>query len=1055
MKPNKPRLLLGALLLVTGHALAGSIELLKDLDAEEVPRATSVEFLGSTSNGLLLTLADAAHPARLFVANSTGAIPSAVGGTAASVEFPTSPHSFQLGQFVLFGALSFGDQSVWRSDGTGAGTVPLTSGSATWLGLAGNTAIFHRRDPANPAVELYSLWRTDGTPTGTFPLDIGAGSRVDATWSVGSHLYFTVSSGGPSTTLMVTDGTQAGTGSVVNLGAGSLSSVQEVALAGSIVLVCARDTSGLALFRLNSPGAPPTRLASLSGNYSCSTMQESMLQQGASHFFIADRLLWRTDGTPAGTIALTSQPPTAIVEGVRLPLGKAATGIVFAVQDNTQGPAIWISDGTLAGTKPYFDPVDQSYARVLASANGAVFFTAGQPIQKLFRTNGQPSGTREVPLRGGGVYDLEQIQQVLVTPTQLYIHSIVNGVSGTPRPWWRTDLGGVDVIRLSNAEDGPGDAVGERLYFQSRTGDIARLSTSNGTTSGTTSIQVFPPSGMTGGSAPGEFESLGPLLLFSANTRNTGRELWRTDGTSAGSVQVRDINPGAGSANPRNLRNSGSLIYFMANDSDVIGPNTARIWRTDGTANGTFSLDVPPPFPALTPCKAWVSEHGGRAYFFAEQSSSQLVLMSTDGTSAGTRQEASMPFGVTDPCNLLSVGGRLVFTAVEQGMIRLWSTTGTADDIQSITPSSVSGSFVADQAAGRLLRLGNRIYFAGYESAVDAQLWRTDGTPTGTVQVTSFPKGISVNPGVAVEILGDRLLVSLSNPEDPARLSSGLYVSDGTAAGTSLLRQGDFSNATVAGDLAYFSSLNSALTEQLGITDGTVEGTRLYFTSRQAGSSLGINQRLGSAGVLYMMGPIEGGEAQLWMSDGTAAGTRALSRFTSTDGALLDQESLALLEGRPIFVFSHNSYGAEPYIVRNLPPQSTADVATVASNSNVLIPVLGNDADPDGSAAAGSIQFLARPTNGTVAIEANQVRYTPNSGYSGTDSFRYRMVDDFGAISPAATVTVTVTAPPPSGGGSGGNAGGTSGGGTLDWQILLLLVYLVRQRGLKRPESPN
>lgn len=1035
--------LLGALPLMAGDVLAGSIELLRDLDSSEVTYSTGAKFLGSTQHGLLLTLSDQVHPARLYVASGNPITPRALGGNAPSIDFVAPTNEFQFGQSVLFTAWNASGQSVWRADGTDAGTVRLVSGAATWLGRAGGAALFLRRDPTNIASEFYSIWRTDGSPAGTLQLDIGAGQRVESTWSIGTHLYFTVSAGGAPTALKVTDGTQAGTRDVIALGTGSLTNIQEVMLAGTATILCARDAAGLALFRLNSSGPAATRLANLSGFRSCSRMQESVIKSGPYYFFVADGVLWSTDGTAASITALTSPPSISLANGVQLPLGQTAAGVVFALDDGTQAPAIWKSDGTPAGTTPLFDPGSQSYAQIVSSANGGVFFLGGFPVQKLYRTNGDPAGTREVPLRGGGNYDLEQIQQVFVTPTQIYLHSRVDGISGTPQPWWRTDHAGTDLIRLSNGEDGPGDVAGERLYFQSNGVDGSSLATSDGSVAGTAPIQIFPPSGKTGSSAPREFENLGNMLLFAATTRSAGRELWRTDGTSAGSVQVRDINPGVSSANPRNLWRAGSLVYFIANDSDVVAANSARLWRTDGTSSGTFSLDVPPPVPALVTCKAWIALHNGRAYFFSEYYSPQMALMSTDGTTAGTRQEAFLPADVTNPCNLSSVSGRLVFSARQQGEMRLWSTSGSADDIQSITPASVSGSFIRDQSKDLFVSSGNYLYFAGSESNLDVQLWKTDGTASGTSRVTTFPKGTLASPEVSVAQLGDRVLVNYANLDASVQASTGLYISDGTGPTTSLLKAGVFWNVTSAGDMAYFTTRNSTQTEQLGITDGTVAGTRIHFSASQVGGTIGANRQVGHGGVLFLTGPIDGGQSQLWMSDGTVAGTHALSRFANADGALVDQEPIAILDGRPLVVFAHNSYGEEPYIVRNAPPQSAPDAATVVGNTNVQINVLGNDSDPDGSIDKASLQVIDRPANGSISIEANQVRYTPNAGFTGTDSFRYRPVDDFGATSPVvATVTITVTAPPPTNGGGNGTSGSTSGGGSLGMSFLLLLASL-------------
>ena len=74
-------------------------------------------------------------------------------------------------------------------------------------------------------------------------------------------------------------------------------------------------------------------------------------------------------------------------------------------------------------------------------------------------------------------------------------------------------------------------------------------------------------------------------MFFVAETQQNGRELWKSDGTENGTVQVKDILPGPVSSNPYNLRANHGSLYFTATDG-----NGTELWKSDGTGNGTVQL---------------------------------------------------------------------------------------------------------------------------------------------------------------------------------------------------------------------------------------------------------------------------------------------------------------------------------------------------------------------------------------------------------------------------------------------------------------------------------
>lgn len=88
----------------------------------------------------------------------------------------------------------------------------------------------------------------------------------------------------------------------------------------------------------------------------------------------------------------------------------------------------------------------------------------------------------------------------------------------------------------------------------------------------------------------------------------------------------------------------------------------------------------------------------------------------------------------------------------------------------------------------------------------------------------------------------------------------------------------------------------------------------------------------------------------------------------------------------------------------NRAPSAANDTATTPAGVAVTIDVLANDSDPDGDAL--SITIDGPPSHGTATVNNGKIVYTPQSGFTGTDSFTYMVSDGKGG---AATATVTVT----------------------------------------------
>ena len=165
-----------------------------------------------------------------------------------------------------------------------------------------------------------------------------------------------------------------------------------------------------------------------------------------------------------------------------------------------------------------------------------------------------------------------------------------------------TTEGTVGVINIETGfSSSPSHLINNNdvLFFSAETSTKGReLWRSDGTENGTYQVKDIYSGSSSSISSPyfsnlfGEkFETLSGEVYFSANNGVNGAELWKSDGTDAGTILVKDINKGGEASNPKHLTRIGDKIYFQAYDKT----HGSELWKTDGTEAGTVLVsDVIP-----------------------------------------------------------------------------------------------------------------------------------------------------------------------------------------------------------------------------------------------------------------------------------------------------------------------------------------------------------------------------------------------------------------------------------------------------------------------------
>ncbi|MBC7569669.1 MAG: T9SS type A sorting domain-containing protein [Spirosoma sp.] len=348
---------------------------------------------------------------------------------------------------------------------------------------------------------------------------------------------------------------------------------------------------------------------------------------------------------------------------------------------------------------------------------------------------------------------------------------------------------------------------------------------------------IFP---LAGSSAISNITTLGNSVLFSANNSVNGFELWISDGTEAGTKMVKDIYPvnRDNSSSPTNFLIHNRLAVF-----EVVVNGKRKLYRTDGTEAGTFEIWD----------RGYYDFAGGLGvyrttflkdttlYLLTDYPKSNNSLVVKDLSGPGVRlvldknlnpNIGNFPLPLGDSQQPLSVfGNRWLFIGTKlnsnifentlyvsdetkDGTLPIKLLSGNSSVVSSVTPSGLLGFFVHDDGSS------------------GSELWKTDGTPSGTKMVKNIAPGGLSGVTQSLGIFGYSVpakngIVFLA---DDGVTGQEVWFSDGTETGTQLLKefspgkQGSFPSILSLTDDGKPYLYNAG---ELWRTDGTTAGTKL------------------------------------------------------------------------------------------------------------------------------------------------------------------------------------------------------------------------------------
>ncbi len=526
---------------------------------------------------------------------------------------------------------------------------------------------------------------------------------------------------------------------------------------------------------------------------------------------------------------------------------------------------------------------------------GAVYFFghAGAVGRELCVTDGTAAGTSAVTSTGLG--------SVLFNPLPLENGSVFS--DGNLAWWCYWYGGGSGMLVTDGRQSAPvevlsgltfrmqgchGAVLGNRFVFSFDDGVSGReVWVSDGTRAGT--VRLLNRN-LTGDGVRGGFVGLGGWLYYVSPADGVGTQLWRTDGTRVQRV-FDDPMPGAGSSEMELLGAANGSVFFAAED----GTHGRELWRCDGTSAGTVLLDVVPGAGGLDPTGPAMGL-GAVLVFTADDPVFGREPWRSDGSLLGTALLGDLEPGPSGsaPAAFTEWGGQLLFHAETSVTGREpWISDGTPSGtrlLADVEPGS-AGSFT-DLETGwitnsRLAAIPVQAPSTGLETLV------TDGTTAGTLV-------LDLNPGPApsgtrpIGRLSDRELLLSATTQD--REDHEPWRTDGTVAGTTRivdLNPNPPSRRTRDGIRLHSELLHARLPDELllGASDRFQDDTESY----------------------------------LWTTDGQASGTLDLG-----DPRIISLNDGSLIGSRVIYTGVDPATGAEPWVSSGsgVAPQLLLDIAS-------------------------------------------------------------------------------------------------------------------------------
>jgi ELWxxDGT repeat protein len=309
--------------------------------------------------------------------------------------------------------------------------------------------------------------------------------------------------------------------------------------------------------------------------------------------------------------------------------------------------------------------------------------------------------------------------------------------------------GAIATIRIPNPGGGTYFIVGE--------GDPG-LWSNTGYWGATTKIKGFETSGS-------NIAEIGKTMYFACDLGDgAGEEVCKSNGTTAGTVRVADINAGLNDSRPDNFVAFNGAMYFTAND----GANGREVWMTTGSGASIVANINPQAGQGSNPIGLTV--HNGHLVLSANDGTNGTELMRISPSSVVTAVSA-LP-GNFSPSDLVSVGADLYGRGTFGGQ----NVDGQSIDIEPFRVGANWAVSKYDLATGSassypsdLYAWNGAVYLSARGSAGDELFFLT---PTGSAQIADINPGTASSKPSGFQVINQKLVFAASTAADGRELWS-------------------------------------------------------------------------------------------------------------------------------------------------------------------------------------------------------------------------------------------------------------------------------------------